>query len=239
MPSILLVDDEKNILTTLSLALKRNHFQVQVARNGPEALRILDNHPIDYVISDVRMKPMNGYQLAQKIHDKYNRIQIVLMSAYGFEEENPNLPKIESLKTFTKPFDIEALLSFIKTEDVSMNCRKKITLIGENEEIEGIEFQLVNAGFNVSTIHSKKKKTSIDICDLFLLDARILSSDRWTILNRIDQAAPGVPVVLITDNTINEKVRNGLSQIAVSMIDRQKFINKPNQALKMIDSIIG
>ena len=63
MTQVLLVDDEKNVLTTFSIGLRRHSFKVRQAQSGKQALQILDECPCDVLVSDVRMHPMSGINI--------------------------------------------------------------------------------------------------------------------------------------------------------------------------------
>ena len=64
-PTILIVDDEKNTRDGLGRALQRN-YDVLLAEDGRRALELLDEHPVDVVLSDVRMPGMDGLTLLQR-----------------------------------------------------------------------------------------------------------------------------------------------------------------------------
>jgi two-component system, response regulator FlrC len=112
---VLVVDDEKNVLTTLSIGLKRHDYVVSQAKSGPEALKLLEEQPFDFVVSDIRMLPMDGYTLAALIRNRHPHIGIVLMSAYAFEEREERL-KALGLPWLTKPFDVTDLVGIIEDE---------------------------------------------------------------------------------------------------------------------------
>ena len=103
MSTVLLVDDEKNVLKTLSLSLKRHDFNVQQAQNGPEALKLLEQVPCDFVVSDIRMVPMDGFKLASAIRTKYPQIGIIFMSAYSKEDHSDLPDEISQCPRLTKP----------------------------------------------------------------------------------------------------------------------------------------
>jgi DNA-binding NtrC family response regulator len=116
MTQVLIVDDEKNILTTLSIGLRRHAFDVKQAQSGPEALRIMEEQPCDIVISDVRMRPMDGYALASRLREKFPWVSIVLMSAYGFGDEFYEGDEGLMYPRLTKPFTVAELVTVIREE---------------------------------------------------------------------------------------------------------------------------
>ena len=64
--SILLVDDEQDFLDNLSLTLEAAGYHTILATDGVEAIRALEEHPVDLILSDIGMPRMGGYQLYQQ-----------------------------------------------------------------------------------------------------------------------------------------------------------------------------
>ena len=80
---IMLVDDDQLILESLALLLDDYGYQVIVAKNGAEALNILENQSAQAVISDIRMPVMGGIELAEHIRRLKPHIPILIMTAYA------------------------------------------------------------------------------------------------------------------------------------------------------------
>jgi CheY-like chemotaxis protein len=68
-PSILLVDDEPDLLDNLSLTLVMAGYQTVTAKDGLEALVMLQTQPVTMIVADINMPHMGGYQLYQKVRD--------------------------------------------------------------------------------------------------------------------------------------------------------------------------
>jgi len=68
-PAILVVDDEPDMLENLSLALQVADYPHLTAKDGLEALEILQTQPIQLILSDIVMPRMNGYQLYQQVRE--------------------------------------------------------------------------------------------------------------------------------------------------------------------------
>lgn len=66
-PLILLVDDEVDFLNAVQLGLQMRGFKVHVAGGGSEALKFMEDSTPDVVITDLRMQPMNGFDLYQHV----------------------------------------------------------------------------------------------------------------------------------------------------------------------------
>ncbi|SVE63336.1 uncharacterized protein METZ01_LOCUS516190, partial [marine metagenome] len=72
MPNIALVDDETNILTSVSIALESEGFTVDTYVNGEEALIGLENKHYDLGLFDIKMPRMNGSELLMKVRASKN-----------------------------------------------------------------------------------------------------------------------------------------------------------------------
>ena len=81
-PAILIVDDEPQIRSLLSVAFKRAGFEVRAAPNGGDAVECCSKQAFDVVLSDVRMPGMDGHQLMQWIAVHRPETRTVLMSGY-------------------------------------------------------------------------------------------------------------------------------------------------------------
>jgi YesN/AraC family two-component response regulator len=83
--SVLLVDDEPEILTTCQSLLGRFFGKVDVASNGQEALDMIinQNHHYDIVITDINMPLMNGYKMSLKLRELKPEIAIIVLSAHA------------------------------------------------------------------------------------------------------------------------------------------------------------
>lgn len=80
MPTVLVVDDEDNILVTLAAILKGYGFTVFTARSGEEAVNIAYNITPDWVVSDVVMGTLSGIEAAIRIRELCPDTQILLFS---------------------------------------------------------------------------------------------------------------------------------------------------------------
>jgi len=81
--TILCVDDEPNILSSLKRALRNPNYRVLTAPDGAQALELMESDPADLVISDMRMPGMSGAQLLGKIRERWPRTMRILLTGYA------------------------------------------------------------------------------------------------------------------------------------------------------------
>jgi DNA-binding response OmpR family regulator len=111
--TVLVTDDDRDIVRLITESLKFEQFQVIPAYSGKEALSILKENKIDFVVLDIMMPEMDGLEVCRNIRSEYN-IPILLLSA-----RNRDMDKIIGLEIgaddyMTKPFSIQELSSRIK-----------------------------------------------------------------------------------------------------------------------------
>ena len=81
--SILIVDDDLNVLEVLDARLASAGFQVLKAPGAREALKILKSQPVDLMISDVKMPGMGGMELMNKSKEIRPHLPIIFLTAFG------------------------------------------------------------------------------------------------------------------------------------------------------------
>jgi CheY-like chemotaxis protein len=83
--NILVVEDEPASLECISHFLRKQGYEVREARDGAEAIELIDNSQFDLVLSDIRMPRVDGVALATNILSRVPTIPIILMTAVPFE----------------------------------------------------------------------------------------------------------------------------------------------------------
>jgi DNA-binding response OmpR family regulator len=113
---ILIADDEPNIVAALEFLLQRSGYEVHVARNGDEALKLVEaTHP-DLVLLDVMMPQKSGYEVCMRIRERadWRHIKIIMLSAKGRDAEVSKGLSMGADIYVTKPFSTRELMDKIK-----------------------------------------------------------------------------------------------------------------------------
>jgi DNA-binding NtrC family response regulator len=114
MEKILIVDDEIALRQSLNILLARNGYSVETANSATEALSILEGEHYDLVITDLRMKEMNGLELLCKIKHSYPDIEVIILTAFGSIGGAVEAMKAGAFDYVTKPFKNEQLLVVVE-----------------------------------------------------------------------------------------------------------------------------
>jgi len=112
---VLLVDDEEDLTWSISKHLQKDKdiYELFSANNGKTALDILNQVPIDLVVSDIRMPEMSGLDLLLKIRDNFPATKVIIMTAYGSSELQNEANDRGCFKYIEKPFEIKELRDLI------------------------------------------------------------------------------------------------------------------------------
>ncbi|WP_321529176.1 response regulator [Sedimenticola selenatireducens] len=113
---ILIVDDEKNIAISVDYLLRREGYQVSVAHDGEEGLRLIQSDRPDLVLLDIMMPKLNGFQVCEAVRQDpaLADVRIVMLTAKGRDAEKEKGLALGADAYITKPFSTRELVSQIK-----------------------------------------------------------------------------------------------------------------------------
>lgn len=111
---ILVVEDDQDLQEAICATLKLSGYQTQAASNGVDAMKILKEHQIGMVVSDVQMKPIDGFALLQEIKAFEPELPVLLMTAYGDVKRAVAAMQTGACDYLLKPFDPGSLLAHVK-----------------------------------------------------------------------------------------------------------------------------
>ncbi|HBQ61037.1 MAG TPA: DNA-binding response regulator, partial [Balneolaceae bacterium] len=161
--TILVVDDEKDLLDLIEYNLKKEGFNVLKAENGEEGIQVAKEHNPDLVLMDIMMPKMDGLEAVQKMRgdDDLKAIPIIFLTARSDEKTEVEGLDIGGDDYITKPISTTKLISRIKavmrrfeetTEEVNrlevhdlvIDKDRYIVLRGEEEfQLPRKEFELL------------------------------------------------------------------------------------------------
>lgn len=112
---ILLVDDDPNILISLEFLMRKSGYDVLIARNGTEALELLNENAPDLTLLDIMMPDVDGYEICKHIKSskKLKHSKVVFLSAKTKESDIQRGYKLGADLYVTKPFSTKELVKKI------------------------------------------------------------------------------------------------------------------------------
>jgi two-component system alkaline phosphatase synthesis response regulator PhoP len=215
--TILVVDDEQDLLDLIEYNLKKEGFDVLKAEDGQEGIEVAREHSPDLILLDIMMPKMDGLEAVEVIRkdDKLGRIPIIFLTARGDEKT-----EVEGLNKggddyITKPISTTKLISRIKAvlrryeeteepnridvHDISIDKDRYIVTQGEDEE-----FQLPRKEFELL---------------YFLASRKGKVMDRQTLLNHVWGNN-----VYVVDRTVDVHVRKIREKLGDEYIETVKGV---------------
>jgi len=113
MSRILVVDDERNVLTSFQKLLGKEGHEVMTAKSGEQALSLLESQVPDLILMDIRMAGLSGLETFQRAKTIAPKIPVIMMTAYGTTETAIEAMKLGAFEYTLKPFDIPRLKALI------------------------------------------------------------------------------------------------------------------------------
>ena len=108
---ILIADDEKAMRIMLAEALKFDDHEIDIVKNGIEAIHLLNRKTYDLVITDYMMPEMDGLELTQRIKSKQPTTPILIITA---SSPTPDLLKSGAAACIKKPFELVAMRNMVR-----------------------------------------------------------------------------------------------------------------------------
>ena len=144
-PSILIVDDEKDMLNLLKRSLEPDlDCTVTLAESGEKALKHFSgNTTFDLILADIRMPGMSGIELLELIKRKNSEQTVIMMTAFGGVETAVEAMKHGAYDFIIKPFDYDALVvrlekALERSHLINENRRLKQAASGEDNQFHGM-----------------------------------------------------------------------------------------------------
>ncbi len=147
MNSILIIDDEKSICTSLEFALEDN-YRVLSCQDPVKGLEIIQQEEIDLVLLDLKIGEYDGITVLQKIKKISKDIVVIIMTAYGTIKSSVDAMKAGAYYYVTKPVD---------TEELKLLILKALDYANLNNQVKRLNTQL-NEKFGIKGIIGKSKK---------------------------------------------------------------------------------
>jgi DNA-binding NtrC family response regulator len=110
MKTILIVDDDLNVLEVLGARLSSSGFSILKAESAEEALKYLDKQPVDLMISDIKMPRKDGLELFREAKELYPELPVIFLTAHGTIPSAVSAVKSGASDYLEKPFDGRELI---------------------------------------------------------------------------------------------------------------------------------
>lgn len=113
---VLIAEDEPNIVASLEFLLRQSNYEVRVARDGEEALRLVASFAPHLVLLDVMMPRKSGFEVCRHIRGNpaWRNVKVMMLSAKGRDSDIDQGLALGADAYVTKPFSTKALLATVR-----------------------------------------------------------------------------------------------------------------------------
>lgn len=110
---ILLVDDEKDFVETISQRMQRRGQESDIALSGEQALSRIEQKVPDVVILDLKMPGMDGLEVLRQVKKVYPEVQVIILTGHGSEKHEKEARHLGAFEYLNKPIDIQTLMRHV------------------------------------------------------------------------------------------------------------------------------
>ncbi len=183
--SVLIVDDDRNVLEVLDARLASCGLTVYKADGGRKALQVLQAHRIDLVVSDVKMPEMDGMTLLEEIIKIQPGLPVIFLTAYANVPDAVKAVKSGAVDYVEKPFDGKSL-----TDKIQLMLREfEGTIVGQAAEaLPDTEHSDEVRSPAMKNLHGLVKKVARSSVNVLVLGESGVGKER--IANQIHQMGP-------------------------------------------------
>jgi len=197
-PTILVVDDNQDLLNTFAMILKRRGFSVQTAADGISAIDKFKERDFDVTLMDIVMPEMNGVDASRKMKEINPEAPIILMTAYS-DEELLQTARDEGVRQIIhKPIRIDQLIQII-TEAAD---GQPILVVDDDTDIcDTLTKILKTQGYDVMTANSGEQAITMThnkTCQMAFIDVKLPDIDGLETLLRLKEINPDLTVIMMT-----------------------------------------
>ncbi len=219
-PTILIVDDNEDLLQTFAMILRRRGFCVETAGNGASAVDKFKEQSFDVTQMDIVMPEMNGVEAFKKMKEMQPGAPVILMTAYS-DEELIQTARDEGIRQIIhKPIRIDELIEMITKAASS----QPILIIDDDADIcETLTRVLKLEGHEVLTAGSGEEAVDITrerACQIAFIDIKLPNIDGLETLLRLKEVNPDLLTVMMTGfrNEVKDALEKAQAASAITCL---------------------
>jgi len=208
--TVLVVDDDRQILSLLQETLNAAGYRALTAAGGPEAMRKLTAEAVDAVITDIKMPGWDGLTLLERIKSEWPHLPVIMVTAYADAEVRSRAETGGANGFLAKPFRLDKLQGMLDDVFRSAAIRsggvtrkiETVLVVEDDEEFRQILMEILPA-LGYKPREAADGETALEIFtrepfDAVITDFMLPKMTGIELMNKIRIAAPETAVIMIT-----------------------------------------
>lgn len=239
--SILFVDDNENMCTTMAMVFEHIGYDTHTAFDGADAVEAVREKAFDIIFMDIKMPNLNGVEALHEIKKDRPEVIVVMMTAYTKDALVSEAFKEGAYDVLYKPFDLEQIIAL--AERLMKDGDKGLILIVDDNESarNTLKTILEQRKFNVGEASSGEK--ALDMVkemryDIILLEMRLPGMNGLESCLALKEIDPQTSIVLINAlekeiaAEIKDAIKNNAYTTLTKPLDIQRLFNHIDELLK-------
>ena len=233
---ILLVDDEKEFVDSLSERLELRDLDADIAYDGEQALQAVKAGEPDLMVLDLRMPGIDGIEVLRRVKKSHPGVQVIILTGHGTDKEEREAKNLGAFAYLQKPVDIDQLVGALHKEKLKVllvdDEKEFVDSLSERLELRNIDPEIAYDG--EQAIRAVEEGNP----DLMVLDLRMPGINGIEVLRKVKKTNPDVQVVVLTGHGTDkeEKIAKKLGAVAYlkKPVDVDKLVRTMNKAWKRL-----
>jgi len=200
---IALIDDDRNILTSVSMALEAEGFDVKTYMDGESAIKGLEHNPVDLVVSDIKMPRMDGMEVLTKIREK-SVVPLIFLTSKDDEIDQVLGLRMGADDYITKPFSQRLLIERIRA--ILRRNEMRATPRNENSESSHIIHGDLTLDEDRHLCLWKGETVNLTVTEFLLVKALVLRPGHVKSRDSLMDIAYG-DAIYVDDRTIDSHIK--------------------------------
>lgn len=238
--NILIVDDNISLAKTMSLILERKGYEATTARDGPSAIKRVEERPFDLIFMDIKMPLMDGVQIYRKIKKMRPETIVIMMTAYAVENLVAQALKEGAYGIIYKPLDIEKMISLIEKSRKKKQGALILIVDDDPGTCTTLKNILLKKDYRISIAHDGEKAltmTQEKTYDIIFIDLKLPTINGLEVYLKIKEIDPKLVAIIMTGyrKEMTDLVEEALNNDAYTCIFKPLDIEK---LLMLVEKIL-
>jgi len=218
--SVLVVDDNIDLLDTFSLILKMKGYNVDTAGDGVAAVDKFKKRPFDVILMDLIMPQMNGVEAFRKIREINPGARVILMTAYYDEEEIKSAVAEGAFSTVHKPVNVAKLMEMIGEATAGL----PVLIVDDDDDFRRTMARAFELnGYRVDAASSGEeaiRMASHRSCEIAFIDVKMPRMNGLETFLKLKEVNSGMVTVMMTGygDEVRETVAEALAASATTCL---------------------